>query len=227
MRLKSPPKTELELLERCQTLAGKTLGELISTSPYALPKSAISSKGLVGQLIEWHLGADSQQLPQPDFLHLGIELKTLPVTAKGDPRESTYVCTAPFSIAALQETWANSRVRAKLQKVLWVPIEADPIIPFIERRVGTALLWQMDAKIEAILQQDWEELMEMLLLGHFSKISARFGTYLHIRPKAMHSRILSAGFDEEGESIKTGPKGFYLRTVFTKNILKEYYCSVN
>lgn len=218
MTRKSTPKTEAELLDRCQTIAGKTLSELALNSPYVLPQRLINAKGLIGQLIEWHLGANSQHLPQPDFLHLSIELKTIPLSATGEPKESTYVCTAPHSIDALQETWLNSRLRAKLQHVLWVPIEACPKIPLPKRRIGTPLLWNMDPETEDILRRDWEELMEMLLFGRFSHISGRWGTYLQIRPKAAHSRILNLGVDEDGEIIKTGPKGFYLRTSFTKKL---------
>lgn len=218
-----PPQSDAELLERSLSLAGKTLSELALNSPFSLPDNLLRSKGWIGQLIEWHLGADSHQLPQPDFLHLGIELKTLPLNSKGEPQESTYVCTAPFSTAASMETWENSRVRHKLHRVLWVPIEAHSDIPLEQRRVGNPLLWTMENDVEDIVKKDWEELMEMLVLGEFSSISARFGTYLHIRPKAAHSRILSAAINENGDAIQTGPKGFYLRTSFTKRILKEYY----
>lgn len=241
MQTKPPlPKTQEELLERCQTLAGKTLGELCHHSPFLLPKTLLKDKGWAGQLIEWVLGANAHHLPLPDFVHLGIELKTVPINAHGVPQESTYVCTAPITLSASLETWETSRVRQKLMSVLWVPIEADPEIALGERRVGTPILWSPSGDMEAILKQDWEELTEMLLLGEVDKISARFGTYLHIRPKAAHSRILNKIFIDEGMGMNMGigmdtdmgrgntqyglscPKGFYLRTTFTKKILQAF-----
>lgn len=219
------PKTETELLERAQTLAGTTLASLAKKANLSLPSSFNRAKGFVGELIEWYLGADGFNLSKPDFAHLGIELKTLPLNERGEPQESTYVCTAPHSLSAAFETWQTSRVRLKLARVLWVPFEASKTIPIEARRIGTPLLWCLSSDMETILKQDWEELTEMLITGKINQLSARFGTYLHIRPKAAHSRVLSRTWDENSETILTGPKGFYLRTDFTKKILKECYAT--
>jgi DNA mismatch repair protein MutH len=247
MQFTAPPLNEQELLLRCQQIAGKTLGELAVLAKEKLPNSLLRAKGWIGQLIEWHLGAHAQNLPLPDFINLGIELKTLPINAQGQPQESTFVCSAPTETSASfpsrsdrtadqthvdapvettvdDLTWKTSRVYQKLKRVLWVPIEADHTIAIENRQVGNAILWSPDPKTEAILQTDWEELMEMLLLGRVNSLSAHFGVYLQIRPKAAHSRILQATIDEYGEEILAGPKGFYLRSKLTKMILAEHYC---
>jgi len=217
------PKNEQELLARAHEIAGKTLYELASTYNQRIPRSLIQSKGFMGQLIERALGANGLNLPEPDFPDLGIELKTLPLNANGLPRESTYVCTAPLGLSAEIEPWENSRVRKKLARILWVPLEADPNIPLAERRIGTALLWSPSPTVEAILRQDWEELTLMLHLGQMANLSAKIGTYLQIRPKAAHSRILNTAVNEQGETVRTNPKGFYLRSSLTQKILQENY----
>lgn len=208
-------------------MAGQTLATLAKACKQTIPKSFHTSKGWVGQLIELYLGADGTNQSQPDFAHLGIELKTIPLNSNHQPRESTYVCTAPLSHSynpRLQpETWHTSRVRCKLARVLWVPVEASPTIPIPHRRVGTPFLWSLPPLLEHILQQDWEELTEMLHCGLVTHISAKQGVYLQIRPKAAHSRILNASIDAEGERIWVNPKGFYLRTTFTQRILKDHY----
>jgi DNA mismatch repair protein MutH len=226
MILKPPPQNEPELMERAFSITGKTLAELAFEHQTALPASMARSKGWVGQLIERSLGAAGDNKPEPDFINLGIELKTLPYNKKGEPQESTYVCTAPMSWSAAKEQWETSRLRKKLNKVLWVPIEADVDIPIAERTIGAPILLTLDPKTEAIIRQDWEELMDILHLGRFSKLSAHYGTYLQIRPKAAHSRILQRADNEDGESQWVGPKGFYLRTLFTRTILKEFYCAL-
>ena len=217
------PENEQELLQRCRDIASKTLGELASRYQQALPSSLTKSKGFMGQLLETILGATALNQSEPDFQHLGIELKTIPLNANGLPRESTYVCTAPISVKSSKEQWENSRVRNKLKRVLWVPIEADPMIPLGERRIGNALLWSLDPITELILRQDWEELTQMLQLGQTARLSARMGTYLQIRPKAAHSRILSPGVNEQGEDVMINPRGFYLRTILTEKILSAHY----
>jgi len=220
----TPPKDKQELLDRCHEIAGKTVAELALTYHQKIPRSLNQAKGFVGQFIEYALGANGLNLPEPDFPNLGIELKTLPLNANGQPRESTYICTAPLRSSVKAELWENSRVRKKLAHVLWVPIEADPNIPLPNRRIGTALLWSPSFAIEAILRQDWEELTSMLHLGQVANLSAKIGTYLQIRPKAAHSHILSTTINEEGEVTRVNPKGFYLRTSLTQKILKENYC---
>jgi len=218
------PKNERELLQRAEALAGKTLGELAKIGGSPLPTSLSRAKGWIGQLIEKQLGAPGDNKPEPDFLNLGIELKTLPINLKGEPQESTYVCTAPLSCRANQESWETSRLRRKLKKVLWIPIEADPSIPIEQRRIAAPILFSLTISLDQTLKEDWEELMEMLQLGKASELSSHQGRFLQIRPKAAHSRIKKRYLDDEGETQWVVPKGFYLRTQFTRRILKESYC---
>jgi len=227
MEVKSTPQNTQDLLLRADSIAGQTLQELADAFRLAVPQSMAQAKGWVGQLIERHLGAVAGNKPEPDFLNLGIELKTLPYNAKGEPQESTYVCTAPLTAAAAEEEWHTSRLRAKLAHVLWIPVEADRHIPLPHRKIGAPLLLKLDPQTEMMMRQDWEELMEMLHLGHYSKLSAHHGTYLQIRPKAAHSRILRAATNSDGALQWVGPRGFYLRTNFTRRILKEHYCSIH
>lgn len=222
-----PPKNLEELQQRARQLAGKTLAELSAGYPLQIPDNFMRQKGYVGQLVEWHLGASSYNLSEPDFPHLEIELKTIPLKADGSPQESTYVCTVALNPETSKEAlnWEDSRVRKKLAQVLWVPLEADPKIPIPARRLGNPLLWRLDPQSENILKSDWEELMTIIQLGKIAELSAKIGTYLQIRPKAAHSRILSETIDEQAETLLTNPKGFYLRTCFTKKILQQFYQS--
>jgi DNA mismatch repair protein MutH len=216
-----PPKTESELIERASLLAGRTLGELASQANETVPRSLHHSKGWIGQLIEKHLGATAGQLSQPDFVHLGIELKTLPVTPQGHPCESTYICTAP--IPPQDVDWHRSRVWRKMARMLWVPIESSPTLPLPNRRIGSPLLWSPSAAIEKQLQQDWEELTELMISGQFEKLSAKHGEYLQIRPKAANAKTFVQAVDHNGQSTSLVPKGFYVRTTLTKRLLQENY----
>ena len=92
-----PPKNIEELLDRCTLIAGLTLGQLAEQCQLQLPANLQREKGSVGQLLELVLGASSGSKAEPDFPHLGVELKTLPVDRFGKPLESTYVCVAPLT----------------------------------------------------------------------------------------------------------------------------------
>lgn len=217
-----PPETEEQLLDRAEAIAGLTLSEVAERTGLAVPPDLRRHKGWTGELLERQLGADAGSLAEPDFRAIGVELKTLPVDARGLPRESTYVCTVPLE-EGLGQTWESSWVRRKLARVLWIPVEADPALPLPERRIGTPLLWSPDRRQEALLRRDWEELMEMVCLGELEKITARIGEVMQIRPKAANSRVRRGGIGSEGDRILTNPRGFYLRAGFTREILRRYY----
>ena len=217
-----PPQSEAELLTRAHTLAGLTFAQLAEHSGQKLPLHPQHAKGWTGQLLEGFLGATAASLPEPDFQQIGVELKTLPVNPAGHPKESTYVCTVPLR-DNLNLKWETSWVRHKLGRVLWVPVEGEKDIPFAQRRIGMAILWSPDQHQEALLRQDWEELMDMICLGKLEEISAHHGQVLQIRPKAAHSRILSQSNGTDGAPTQTLPRGFYLRAQFTRDILHQNY----
>lgn len=216
-----PPASETELLARAAAVAGRELNWLAQTLGTDVPPDLLGNKGWAGLLLEAWLGASAASLPEPDFPALGIELKTLPVDAAGKPQESTYICTVP--LVRDNTDWENSAVRRKLAKVLWVPLLSvrgqDPGA----RRIGNALLWQPDTEELATLRTDWEELMELVSTGELDRISAKQGQYLQIRPKAANARALTASTDSRGELVQTLPRGFYLRTRFTQEMLKKQY----
>ena len=205
----SPPQTQSELEARCQVLAGKTLGQLAAELSILVPEDLRRHKGWVGELLEKALGADAGNKALPDFVALGIEMKTLPLNALRQPKESTYVCTV-----SMQQTgellWQECWLRKKLAHVLWVPIEADNAIPLAERYIGQAFLWKPSVEQEAVLKRDWQELMDRIVLGEQGEITAKEGEYLQIRPKAAHSQVLVDGISSSGELTKINPKGFFL-----------------
>ncbi len=216
----SPPQTVAELIHRCQNIAGRTLGQIAAEMGHGVPENLLHHKGWVGQLLERYLGAEAGNQAEPDFVTLGIEMKTLPLNAQGQPKESTYVCSIAMQQAG-ELDWTHSWVRRKLAHVLWVPVEADVRIPLAQRYVGQAWLWQPTPQQERILRQDWQELMDRVILGGQAEITAREGEYLQIRPKAANSQSRVKGVSETGEFEAINPKGFYLRSRFTRQLLQH------
>ena len=217
-----PPQSEAELMARASALAGHTLGELAQHIGLAVPRDLKRDKGWVGMLLERYLGASAGSKPEQDFANIGVELKTIPVDANGRPLETTFVCVAPLT-GNSGVTWLNSHVRHKLERVLWIPVEGDRAIPLAQRYVGTPLLWSPDEAEEQQLRQDWEELMDMIVLGEVEQITARHGEVLQIRPKAANSKALTEGIGRNGEPIMTLPRGFYLKKSFTTALLARYF----
>ena len=218
----TPPKSEQELLARAQAIAGWSLGALAEKFFLKVPNRQLYAKGWIGELLELQLVATAGSRPEPDFPHLGVELKTLPINQSGKPRESTFVCSINLN-NSLNKTWETSTVWRKLRRVLWVPIEADPAIPLAERRICPPLLWSPTTEQAMTLQADWQELTDMICFGQLAQITAKLGHYLQIRPKAAHAKSLCWGSNEKGEPILTLPRGFYLRASFTQQILQQHY----
>lgn len=218
----NPPKTESELLERADRIAGRTLGELAARHGIEVPEDFRHAKGWVGRLIETCLGASAGNLPAPDFQQIGVELKTLPIGADGLPRETTYVCRVP--LADIEDlTWESSRVRKKLQRVLWVPVALVEAVPIAQRPVGQAILWSPEGHLGETLRRDWEAHTETIRLGFIDELTAADGHYLQVRPKAAHSGKLTWAPGRDGGAILTLPRGYYLRRDFTSAILEENY----
>lgn len=215
----TPPTTENELLQRTQDIAGFTIKQLADLHRVSTPETLLHDKGWFGQLLEKQLGATAASKAEPDFQHLNIELKTLPLNDKGLAKESTFVSTISLlEIGSMR--WQTSLVRKKCQRVLWVPIEGNTKIPIKDRRIGNAILWSPSTEQEAILENDWQELSDMISMGELEYITARLGVYLQVRPKAANAKALTWGIGPDGERIQTLPRGFYLRTKFTNQILK-------
>jgi DNA mismatch repair protein MutH len=216
------PASERELLERADALAGLRLAELAERFGAPVPPDLRRAKGFVGSLVERALGASAGSRALPDFPELAIELKTLPVDRAGAPVESTFVCTIPLTEIGSVE-WADSRVRRKLAKVLWMPVEGERTIPVGERRLGQALLYVLTPSDEEVLRADWEELAGFIGGGHVEQLTGHRGRYLQIRPKAAHSRARRLGIDADGAPFAALPKGFYLRPSFTRSLLERHF----
>ncbi|WP_113907159.1 DNA mismatch repair endonuclease MutH [Aliidiomarina celeris] len=216
----SPPESEQALLERARALQGFTLGQLAEQAGWVTPTSLRHAKGWAGQLLELYLGATAGSKQAQDFPELGVELKTLPIGENGIPAETTYVCIAPLlHLNGVQ--WAESNVRNKLQRVLWLPIDGRRAIPPGDRVVGPAILWSPTATQDAQLKADWEEITEAIVLGQVEHITARTGKFLQLRPKAASGSVLTAAVGMHGEMIQTRPRGYYLKKAFTQHILAE------
>jgi DNA mismatch repair protein MutH len=217
-RALGPPASVAELLERARCLEGATVGELARALQQRLAHDPSRTKGRVGELVERFLGASAGSLDLPDFPLLGVELKTIPIDRAGRVRESTHVCAIDLEQVDREE-WETSRVRRKLARVLWVPIEAAPTVPITLRSFSRALLWHMDCEQEAVLRADWTDLVGRMAVGGIDEISGYNGAVLQVRPKARDSSVLAHVRGYESEPLATVPRGFYLRARFTEELL--------
>ncbi len=208
------------LLNRARALAGIRVRDLAASLGVSSEGAAVRTKGTAGGILELALGATGGSSKVRDFPDLGVELKTIPVDLRGVPVESTYVCTLSLADAETQE-WEDSWVRAKLARVLFVPLIAGDDVAWPDRCVGEPLLWSPTTDQESVLRGDFDDVVGLIGVGRIEDLTAHRGRWLQVRPKAAHGRIRTTAFGAEGETIATIPRGFYLRTRFTGALLQD------
>jgi len=183
-----------------------------------VPVGAVRSKGWSGQVVERELGAGGGH--GPDFASLGIELKSVPVSSDLVPLESTAVCNIdPTTIAG--ESWATSYVRTKLASVLFVALEVPSGSRSVgERRVVLVRLWRPSPDEETALRADFELFVrDYFRQGRAAEITGHLGQVLQVRPKAKNARDRRAAYGPDGQPMRLGKCGFYLRPAFVGSIL--------
>jgi DNA mismatch repair protein MutH len=209
------------LLAHARALVGVELGDLADALGLPVPVGRVRTKGWSGQVIEQELGVATGGARGPDFAALGVELKTVPVTAALEPLESTAVCQIdPIAIAG--ESWETSYARHKLSRVLWVALEVPAGARSVgERRVAAVRLWSPSADEERVLRADFE----LVVRGYFrqgraGEITGHLGEALQVRPKGRDAADTRDAYDAAGRPIRVGKHGFYLRPAFVARILR-------
>lgn len=208
------------LLARARSLVGVSVGELGVSLGISSGGDAVRTKGTPGAILELALGATGGSTKVHDFPELGVELKTIPVDMRGVPLESTYVCTLSLADAEMQE-WESSWVRAKLARVLFVPLVAAEGDPWPARRVAAPVMWTPTVEQDAVLKSDFDDVVGLVGVGRIEELTAHRGRWMQVRPKAAHGRVRTVAWGAEGEAIATIPRGFYLRPRFTGALLRD------
>jgi DNA mismatch repair protein MutH len=213
----SPPRDEGELLRRAGALAGVSVETLAAQLGFSIAGLGLRTKGKVGGLVEEALGATGGPHATWDFPEIRTELKTVPVDPKGTPRESTFVCTVSL-LEADRAEWGGSWARAKLSRVLWMPVHFDTAG---RRTFGRPVLWSPSAEQERVLADDFDEILGRVGAGDIEATTGHVGHWLQLRPKAANGQARTLAPGGEGELISTVPRGLYLRTRFTGAILRH------
>lgn len=214
-----PPRSIDELLTRARALSGRTVASIAGELGLSTEGEAVRTKGRPGEILERALGANGGPTRIVDFPDIGVELKTVPVDDEGRPIETTYVCKISLTDADTQE-WETSWVRAKLARVLFVPLFAPEGRPWPERIVGESVLWSPTPEEEAVLHADFDDAMGLIGVGRIEELTAHLGQWLQVRPKARDGSKIGIAYGSENEAIAAVPRGFYLRTTLTAAILR-------
>lgn len=220
MRLVLPPASEADLLERSKGLIGRTMASIAAEHGVAVPPDLRRHKGWVGDTIERALGAGAGNKQAPDFIRLGVELKTVPLDRHGRPLEATFVTQVAPPAGLLDLCWEGCPTQHKLARLLWVGVDGDRRMPVGDRQVRRAFLWTPTHEQWALIEEDWHELTDLLRMGGAEDVDTTIGEALHCRPKSSTGDRAWA-IDAEGQRVRGTRLGFYLRKAFVAGLLTE------
>ena len=210
----------LALLAHARALVGVSLAELADGLGLPVPVGNLRTKGWPGQIIERELGA-GEGGRGPDFAALGVELKTVPVDGALFPLESTAVCQIdPVAIAG--ESWQTSYARDKLARVLFVALEVPQWRTGVgDRGVAAVRLWSPSPAEDEVLRADFEHFVRgFFRQGRAAEITGHDGVALQVRPKGRNAQDRRHAYGPQGQPVRIGKCGFYLRAPFVGRILQ-------
>ncbi|CAL4317798.1 DNA mismatch repair endonuclease MutH [Buchnera aphidicola] len=218
----APPINEKILLKFANELSGHSLGELSSIILKMVPNTLKKNKAFTGHLLEKILGANIGSKVQQDFSDIGVELKTVPVNKKGVVLESTFICSVPL-IKNIALIWSNSFFYEKIRRILWIPIQGDNSVSLSDRLIGKPFLWTPDSVQENLIRCDWEEFMDLIILGKVEEITGSHGEVLYILKRSINYSYLTRAIGKDGSVIYIEPRCFYFRKKFTYSVLKKNF----
>jgi DNA mismatch repair endonuclease MutH len=169
--------SEQEILAKAAELEGRLLGSI----PGARFTAATGGTGRAeaGHAIETHFGIPKNPSPLPDFPGAGIELKAVPLRRTGrglGVKERTFISLIDY-LTLIDETWATASVRKKL-KILFVFFEHIDEQPKSTFPIRKFLLWEPDARTDALLQADWDRIFAKVRQGRADELSESDGAIM-------------------------------------------------
>lgn len=215
------PTSKEELTYRLKLIMGRSLGELAALAQVEVPHNIMGAKGFAGQIIEVFLGAHARNLSVPDFMELGIELKTISLSYDLSLKESTYICMADLKAQRFIPFYESSLYH-KLKSLLFVLVLAPPELPLVQRPILGYFFYQPTKSELALIESDYNEFNELICSGQSAAITGSMGSVIQMRPKALNSKVTTLVRDERGNLIATTPKGYYLRADFMRSLVARF-----
>ena len=168
---------EKSIIERARLLKGKSLNEILVSSPLSKQIINTANKGRVGNLIEKHwFGIDNNNLSEPDFKEAGIELKVSPIKEMKSNilavKERTKICRINYQ-TLVNEEWSESHAKSKLNKILFIFYKHDFNKDNWEtQEILNFRLWSLSSD-ELIISSEWFKTKDQVISGFAHTLSER------------------------------------------------------
>lgn len=172
------PSDENSILEYGKRLIGKTIRDL---KEEGLDFSAPRGKTGIGDIIEAYFGLRKNSDEEPDFKKCGLELKTAPLNATGEPRYPLSLSMINFE-KLKSEIWRDASFKRKVSNLLLVYY--DEAEDHFDCRVRYVFIWKPRPEDWLLLEADWKTIRKILVREGPEGLSERRTNVLAARVKA-------------------------------------------
>jgi DNA mismatch repair protein MutH len=152
-----------------------------------------------------------------DFARFGVEVKVVPVNSRGGLVERMSF-PAFVHEELVFETWPNSDLLGRLNRLLIVPIHREKGAPLAETRLGRAFFWSpTPSELEGIASE-WEIVRSLIQAGRAKDLPRASETeFVHVRT---HGRD-SLDREPAPGGLDVTRKSFWLNDRYVERILAE------
>ncbi len=209
-------KTKASILRRAREIIGIPMKIIDKTG------RLLTGKGAIGAVIEesW-FGLTPNSKAAPDFPEAGVELKVTPYLKKGEKirAKERLVCNIINYMAEYDKTFRTSSFWHKCETMLLMSYEHRYDVPKGEYTIDEAVLFSFPEEDLAIIEHDWETIMNKVRAGNAHLISEGDTMYLAACTKGVNSSSVRR---QPFSDIPAKQRAYSLKASYMTHILNAY-----
>ena len=214
-------KDERSILEYAGRLTGHTFVEIGVWDPEGEQRRK-NKKGTFGQILEeGYFFIPNNNLGEPDFNEVGIELKTTPIKrlSGNNFTSKERLILGLIDYMRINDLGFEGSFKKKNDKLLVVFYEWSQDEEFYNYKILKVVLWTYPKEDLRIIQEDWNFIAEMVKEGLAHQLSEGFTRYLGACPKGVgHGHDMR---EQPCSTILAQQRAFSLKSAYVNKIFAE------
>lgn len=208
------------IVEFAQKLKNKTLRE---TCGEEIEQHGYSGKGNFGQILEkYYFGYEPNSVAEPDFIEVGIELKSSPLKTlkNGEYRsKERLVLNIINYLEVYKEEFEKSTFWKKNAHLLLVFYLHDKDLSLLDYIIKLVDLWEYPEEDLKVIRRDWEYINQKIREGKAHELSEGDTFYLGACTKG--STALKSFRDQPFSSEKAKQRAYSLKQGYVNHIIAK------
>lgn len=218
------PSDRQSIIDYAYLLEGHTLQEACDIDSHEAHETKKGNKGGLGQAVEYYyFKYEPNSDQEPDFPEVGMELKTTPIKRnknKSISAKERLVLTMIDYFKVVDETWETLTCLEKMRDILLISYLHEPAKNVFDYEIEYARPQDFPAEDMAVIQDDWETIVEKVRQGRAHELSGGDTHYLEACTKSANS---SKRRPQPFSDILAKPRAFalkssYMTAFYNKNL---------